>query len=121
MIHTVDQDKVTLLRKTISEMGCYELSSGTLRLPDLLETHADICAKLYGPHDSVVIDARTILATEGWDDNLDLTEAAMDTMYVMWVMLNSDAVAPAGYYYGTHVGDGSRFGWWEEPEYWDEP
>ena len=94
------------------------MSHGTLIERDLAESFTDM-AKLIAPERAEEIDAlyREFIEAEDAEDfetsGYILNERIYDLM---------DELAPEGYYFGSHPGDGSDFGYWEndgEEEYGD--
>jgi len=88
------------------------VSSHTLIERDLAEAFTD-AAKVIAPERADEIDAlyNEFIAAEDAEDfetaGFILNEQIYDLM---------DSLAPEGYYFGSHPGDGSDFGYWENEE-----
>jgi hypothetical protein len=88
------------------------ISHGTLRTQDLLTTFASVLDTLTeGNHPTLVAEANLyasmIEADTATERDLDL---AAETLSTLTDCLES--FAPKGFYFGTHEGDGSDFGFW---------
>lgn len=88
------------------------LSHGTMRPADLIPAfleairHTDeYCQMLTGPFGIVPSDASLDDTDEWWD-----SENAGYLLDELFDILN--AYAPDGYYFGSHLGDGSDYGYW---------
>jgi hypothetical protein len=89
------------------------ISHGTLRSEDLISAFADELEHLEGNVTSLVEEANaaTALLSFNWaldDDQMsELVQSLQEAL---------EAHAPAYCYFGTHVGDGSDFGFWPDME-----
>lgn len=103
------------------------VSHGTLRSEDLIIAFLPILEDLDKsaflqvvngdePKDTQIIGLLHIDGSTTLPDHLQ--EAASEL--VEWMIEHLDAVAPDGYRFGTTEGDGSDFGFWEEPELDDD-
>lgn len=86
------------------------VSHGTMRDEDLVPCFLDVVEEL-GSKDKCIKAIRKRMRREGYwesdDVGYDLEE--------LYDLLNE--LAPDGYYFGAHPGDGSDYGFWEnEPE-----
>ena len=115
----------------INGQGRYigSVSSATHRPEDLVKSFSEelTTVKLVVP--SVVHEARAWMATAVdwqsyvWDDRPEVQDACDDDLGNWWLdrghslaMELQDALnylAPEGYRFGTHEGDGADFGWWK--------
>lgn len=90
------------------------ISHGTLRSQDLLRAFADeIERQNEGKTLSIVTEARataTRIDADDLDDDVFVDELTLDMMRIL------DESAPDGCYFGTHIGDGSDFGYWPNEE-----
>ena len=75
------------------ECGFFELSNGTLNLRDLCEIFKE-CAKILGVE---------LGECSEWEDFLDFED-------------KFSGLAPTGFYFGSHPGDGACIGFFPEPE-----
>ena len=115
----VEASKAKLLRALqASEYGYLEISPGTLRTYDLFHTFRNelkrwaprgwITKKRLGfffvPKAAKYNDQHTFWNTE---DACILVGQMQDALCHL---------APDGWYFGSHPGDGSSFGWWPEPD-----
>lgn len=89
---------------------------GTMRLEDLIPTFLDELERLQLPSveqralwDNISYyvetgngQASTVAQSEEW---------AVDLLDELFDML--DSIAPDGYYFGAHPGDGCDYGWWQ--------
>lgn len=92
------------------------ISSGTLRKKDLILTFLDFIRE----HDPVRYEAMALMPfgsvpsfamedenSEWWEEE----EASILLNAVLWESMED--MAPEGYYFGAHPGDGADFGYWE--------
>ena len=109
---------------------CGSVSSGTHRPEDLIKAFSDELAAIKVLTPRLVREARAWLAGDvDWQDtvwdaepqvqNLDddeLGNAREDRGYGLIQDLQSalNWLAPEGFYFGAHEGDGADFGWWRE-------
>lgn len=99
------------------------VSSGTLRTEDLLATFTEKVAELM-PDAGVIADCRNILRLINTFAESALMFPELDDLhYEAKMLVNEDLfellneLAPEGYYFGAHEGDGALFGFWPDPEY----
>lgn len=85
------------------------ISHGTMLDKDLLERFAEVLA-LLKPEAALPLCERVddALGTDAYD------EVVAETVEDLFAEL--DACAPDGYYFGSHPGDGSDFGFWVNEE-----
>ena len=94
------------------------VSSGTLRHYDLIHAFVD-----------AVHDAGGHVGREAWkfyqmsEDRIDTLDGVdldiiEDVLSELAVQL--EGYAPEGYYFGASEGDGSLFGFWDTPDWWEE-
>ena len=92
---------------------------GTIRPQDLLPTFLDI---LFEYHPEAYSEIANALKEEfgNWeerpdDDSIWNSEFIADVLYEdIWDAMNE--IAPDGYYFGSHPGDGADYGFWKEEE-----
>jgi hypothetical protein len=101
------------------------ISHGTLRQEDLIPTFT-ATLKLLAP-EPTIREADLIAEAEGWADTpADLLDSALHAEnggYILNELTDAlDNLAPEGFYFGAHEGDGSDFGFWRiEPDEKQEP
>ena len=93
------------------------ISEGTLVTDDLIEKFMAVAEEMAARlKDTAVLDAVTNLKTEidilRREDECEALEVILeeDLVYLL------DNLAPEGYYFGAHPGDGADFGFWETEE-----
>jgi len=89
------------------------LSHATMRPEDLIPVFIqflkdnDICRK----YTSIIEEGEEIIANEDWDSE----ETSMYLNEDLWNALEGE-YCPEGYYFGSHPGDGSDYGFWKIEE-----
>lgn len=83
---------------------------GTMRSEDLIPTFFDLHAQL-DPEGGYKPFKECSLAELSEDAKFWDSESAMETL--ISVIDSLDGLAPEGYYFGTHPGDGSDYGFWK--------
>jgi hypothetical protein len=100
---------------TLTDYLNQSCSHGTMRnqdlIPALLTWHRDVCPDEYTqlmllPFGPIPSHAQEDDKSDWWDSD-DATELCSQ------LFDDLDAVAPAGYYFGAHPGDGSDYGYWQ--------
>ena len=100
-----------------NELKNLSVSHATLRPQDLIESFTQVL-KADGPqkHKQIIQDANVwleVFTQAPNDDNLN--EEGSYLLEDLFAAL--DSIAPSGYYFGAHPGDGSDFGFWEVEEF----
>lgn len=94
---------------------------GTHRPEDLIPAFYTLAARLVGEgyRKGLVLERarRWISADVEERPSLETNESAEELIYALMDLL--DACAPEGYYFGSHPGNGSDFGFWKLEE-WTE-
>lgn len=89
----------------------YSVSHGTLRTQDLIETFVDFLKahSTEASHQDVIAEGEHIISQNVCNDDAQwfLCEELWDAMQDM---------APEGCVFGSHLGDGSDFGFWQAEE-----
>lgn len=84
------------------------VSHGTLVTDDLIKSFLDVLQR-YDPENYRRLAAEDFRLTDSYDRTVFLNEDLFDAM---------NDIAPEGCYFGSHPGDGSDFGFWEQEEEW---
>lgn len=87
---------------------------GTMRAYDLcpaLMDEAELCGLNVDAHRLHWSIARTM--PDSSSSKIEEENYLLDELFDML-----DSIAPDGYYFGAHIGDGADYGWW--PSYWDK-
>lgn len=81
------------------------ISSGTLSDTDLVETFGAFYQLMTGD-DTLLTEGRQLLLSKPNSEELSyfINEQLFDSL---------NELAPSGYYFGSHIGDGANFGYWE--------
>ena len=97
-----------MANKLSSDFCSYTVSSGTLRLEDLIPLFYDFLTR----HTPEAIPADLAYSGKEVDGDpyFDTEEAALDMDVLSDAM---DAIAPDGCYFGALEGDGAALGFWE--------
>jgi hypothetical protein len=90
------------------------VSSGTMREEDLLPKFAYVLEK-YGMKRSALTAraAARLIEMSDTDKNRELVSIVLNEE--VWEAMNE--IAPEGYYFGAHEGDGSDYGYWLAEEF----
>lgn len=92
------------------------ISHGTMRYVDLIPTFVEYLRAYDATHDVLTDDEneRIIRAVSNYDNDLDLMERHGGSVtYLLDALFDAmNDLAPDGYYFGAHPGDGSDYGFW---------
>jgi len=103
---------------------CGSVSSGTMRSEDLIPAFVDVLSA-YWPAKASKIEREyaNVFAELDNEDNRDKygfnlpDEVAEDAGWLVEELFDAlQELAPDGFYFGAHVGDGSDYGFWQEEE-----
>lgn len=111
---------------TLSRRFCnVSLSHATMREEDLIPTFMFFLEE----HDQQAATRLTSeYSAEGWPysmsglafgDPFDEVQQEMSEYLLEDLFAALDNIAPDGYYFGSHPGDGSDFGFWQDEEDWE--
>lgn len=87
------------------------ISHATLKTEDIWSAIKDAGLDMKIPADVAAYAEETIHANPESIESMEALDAVYDSLTV---------IAPDGYYFGAHEGDGSDFGFWEDPSYLDD-
>lgn len=110
------EDAVSQEEDGPAELG--SISSGTLRIPDLLEAYGETLHRFdVSEVRRLFLEAGAVLpgwrGLEEWAD-----ENPEDAVYLLEELAERlEEFAPLGAYFGSHPGDGAEFGYWVDPEW----
>jgi hypothetical protein len=89
------------------------LSEATMRPEDLIPCFIE-AIKNIDPDNAPLMDSMSVLEDDIEKEGYFDTEECLWDLEYLFDTLN--ALAPEGYYFGAHVGDGSDYGFWEREE-----
>jgi len=115
---------------------CGSVSSGTHRHEDLVKAFSDELAAIKTLTPALVHEARSWLATDldwqttVWDSQPEVQDLCDEELGSHWIIRgywlvqelqeSLSNLAPEGFYFGSHYGDGADFGWWREDSETDQ-
>lgn len=104
------------IRRSIYEFGSCEISSGTLRVQDLMPKYLNALRELApAAYQQVAVPGAGFTPWPG-DAIGDDTHEWWDTMscaeFIQTLQDLLSEHAPEGFYFGAHWGDGASFGFW---------
>lgn len=110
--------------KTVDFTGT--VTSLTMRVQDVLPALMDVLVKYYPEAYKVVTSAISIELDTGYTEICnDHDDPAWDTEIISWITHEiawdaMEEIAPEGYYFGAHAGDGCDYGFWKIKDWIDD-
>lgn len=94
------------------DSGGFSVSSGTLRVEDLLQAYGDFLGQ-WDEYDDLAFEARSLAhALNSKLPSPGVQDRAL-TVLAELVLPAMENLAPDGWYFGALEGDGSDFGYWQ--------
>lgn len=94
------------------------LSHATMRPEDLIPCFIDVIRDIARDESGIILKIDTLeMDMENTEDYYETENADWDLETLFDIL---DDLAPEGYYFGAHPGDGSDYGFWQVEDYEEE-